>query len=173
MARPTKLTDAMQKAILEGIRLGLTYERSAEFSGITGRTFYNWKARGEKAKSGRYFQFVHALKKAEIEGETECLRLIKAAAQEPRHWQASAWLLERRYPDRYGKRIRQDIYDARQPVIELVKNGTVTFEQAENEFGSELARELFATAGVVVAEGRETEAGSDAESDQQDDGISD
>lgn len=33
----------------------------------------------------------------------ELLETIKTAAKDPKEWRAGAWLLERRYPDEYGR----------------------------------------------------------------------
>ena len=97
----------MQEKICKGIQLGLKYEQAALAAGISERTLYNWKKRGKNAKSGKYFQFVQALKKAEAEGEGMLVTRIQKAAQET--WQAAAWILERRHPERWARTTKNEI----------------------------------------------------------------
>jgi hypothetical protein len=42
-------------------------------------------------------------KKAEAEWEVSAITQLRSHGRE--NWQAIAWLLERRYPERYGKRV--------------------------------------------------------------------
>lgn len=123
LGRPTKLTPDMQKRICEAIRLGMTRERAAWFCGIHRITFLRWIARGDKATSGKYFEFCEALKKAETEGIAVNLKNIHNAAQSGA-WQASAWILERRHPEEYGRNAITASVKADGPVtIEIVSFG--------------------------------------------------
>jgi len=53
-----------------------------------------------------YSDFADAVKKAEAEAEANALKAIKDAT--PQNWQAGAWYLERKYPDRFGRRVAVD-----------------------------------------------------------------
>lgn len=44
-------------------------------------------------------------------------------------------------------------------IIDLLKSGTVTPEQVENELGTDLARELFESIGLSIAEAGQTQSG--------------
>lgn len=103
MARPTKLTEETQTKIITAIKLGMRFEDAASVAGIALSTFYDWKARGEKAKSGKFKQFSEALKKAEAEGEQMLLARIQKAGRE--QWQANAWILERRHRAKWGRNV--------------------------------------------------------------------
>ena len=59
--------------------------------------------RGERQPDGPYGEFCRALKRADLEAELACLRQIKEAAQNG-DWRAAAWMLERRYPEKWGRR---------------------------------------------------------------------
>lgn len=48
-------------------------------------------------------KLVESLKKAEAQFKAVHVNNIIQAGKEKRHWQASAWLLERKYPKEYGK----------------------------------------------------------------------
>lgn len=110
--RPTKLSPETQKKICDGIRLGMTRERAAEWAGICRSTFFNWIRRGEEAESGVFSEFLYALKRAESDGIAVCLNNIHKAAKGEDYngqWQAAAWILERRHPMEYGKQVAVDV----------------------------------------------------------------
>lgn len=107
MARPTKLDDKLQKRLADAIKLGMSRERAAYFCGITRQTFQGWLSRGEKAKAGKFKAFFDTIKKAESEAIGIHLKNIHNASAGGA-WQASAWMLERRYPKEYGKNRTDD-----------------------------------------------------------------
>lgn len=108
IGRPTKLTPAIQRRIAKAIRLGLTYALAAEYGGISYFTFNNWMKAGEEVDTetdpdNPYLQFLQAVKKSEADLAVEIMTEIKAASKDPKHWQAGAWILERRWPEMYGR----------------------------------------------------------------------
>lgn len=108
--RPTKLTDEMQERICENIRRGLGYREAAVAAGISERTFYNWKSRGENAKSGIHLQFLQALQEAEAIAELVLLEIIQNATK--KDWRAATWILERRHPRRWAQLQKREISGA-------------------------------------------------------------
>jgi len=102
MARPSKLTPEITKRLTEAIRAGNYYEAACAYAGIAYSTFREWMVRGEKAKSGKYREFMEAIKKAEHEAEVRMVAMWQKHM--PDNWQAIATFLERRYPDRWGRR---------------------------------------------------------------------
>lgn len=107
MGRKSKLTPELQEKILFTIRLG-NYTKTACLSvGITEASYYSWLAQGEKAKVGKYFEFLEAVKKAEAEGEAHLVGMVVSAG--PTNWQAAMTILERKYPDRWGRKDRRDV----------------------------------------------------------------
>lgn len=105
--RPTKLTDAVRDGIVEAVELGATWEAAAQSAGIGVSTLREWRRRGE-AGEDPFSAFVAELQKAEAAGIGRCLRVIRQAA-EGGQWQAAAWLLERRYPADYGRRVESRV----------------------------------------------------------------
>jgi hypothetical protein len=103
--RPTKLTPEVQQEIGQNIIDGLSFADSAEMAGITYETFNNWMKEGKTASEGIYFQFFQYIKTCEMEGKKENIRIIREAGRNG-NWPASAWLLERRYPDEFGRKDR-------------------------------------------------------------------
>lgn len=128
--RPSKLTPMTLDRLCYAIRIGASYEHAAAYAGIDRVTFYRWRtiadglAKGdvEEADRAEFVEFCNALKSAEAEGAVGLLESIAAAAGadpggdvpaehmtrttrgDRSQWQAGAWILERRWPEMYGKR---------------------------------------------------------------------
>lgn len=117
MGRPRLLTHEVQRAICDNIIGGLIPEEAAQMAGVARATFYLWKQLGQqeadrlaanprakpKAKAQIYLDFLDAIKKTELSFKRTHIVRVQAAGSE--HWQASAWILERRYPREYGQRV--------------------------------------------------------------------
>ena len=102
MGRPSKLTPEVQEKICQAIRAGNYYEAACAYGGIAYSTFREWMVRGEKDKSGKYREFMEAIKRAEYEAEARLVAMWQKHM--PDNWQAIATFLERRYPERWGRR---------------------------------------------------------------------
>lgn len=100
--RKTKLTDEVCEAICKNIIEGNTVKYSVQKEGLDESTYYKWIKKGEEAKSGKFFQFVQSIKKAKEEAKSELVKDIKAHGK--KNWQSLAWLLERMYPNEFGRR---------------------------------------------------------------------
>ncbi len=103
MARRTKLTPAIQERLLQAIRVGATYKLACLYGGISEDTLARWRRLGETGRQP-YADFAESLERAEGTAAITWLAQIEKAAQEG-NWTASAWRLERRYPDSYSKQI--------------------------------------------------------------------
>lgn len=72
--------------------------------GVSETAWYNWlRDPDTKVKVA----LVQGLKKAESQYKETLLQRVWAAADKLQHWTAAAWLLERKYPDEFGKAERQ------------------------------------------------------------------
>lgn len=100
--RRPKLTPQVQEQICRLVRMGVAFKDAAVNAGITERTFYLWKVRGEQATSGVYFQFLQELNGAYNAAKVTAILTVRSAF--PEHWTAAAWWLERRFPGEFGKR---------------------------------------------------------------------
>jgi hypothetical protein len=88
------MTETAIEAILRGIRLGLHAERAAQAAGVSVGAFKMWKK--------RHPEFVASIKEAEATAEQGFLaRLLRHTEKQ---WTACAWMLERRWPERWSKR---------------------------------------------------------------------
>lgn len=96
-----KLTkDGIQTA-LRLCRAGLPDCQIAAALGVRPETFSIWR---NHPKTENQTQLSKAMKKADAEREAALVTRIMRASDDT--WQAAAWLLERRYPDRYAKPVR-------------------------------------------------------------------
>lgn len=94
--RKPVLDEIKKQQIIALLAVGCSRRTAAKFVGCDVATIRNTAARdpafGEKlceTESGEEFKY---------------LRNIKRAAQEEKYWRAAAWVLERRFPDDYGRR---------------------------------------------------------------------
>jgi transposase len=118
MARPSKLTPEITKRLTEAIRAGNYYEAACGYAGIHYSTFRKWMQKGETAKSGKFREFFEAVTLAEYEAEA---RLVAQWQKHmPEDYRAIRDFLERRYPERWGKRV-----DVKQNIKQKVQ-GQVT-----------------------------------------------
>jgi hypothetical protein len=82
----------------------LTYALAAESAGITYKTFNDWMNKEKTEKSGKYFQFYQHIQKCIAEGAKKLLERLNDAA-EAGNCQVCMWILERRFPDEFGRRV--------------------------------------------------------------------
>jgi len=108
MSRKSKLTEELIPIIKSEISEGNYVSVVCQAHGINRTSFYDWKNRGEKGKSGIYRDFYEAIEEATAKAEQKYVGVIKDAANSG-VWTAAAWWLERRYPDRWGKREKVDV----------------------------------------------------------------
>ena len=132
--RPTKLTPEVQTSICRDLAAGLTRDCAATRAGITYSTLRLWVSRGRRggAKNTAFLDFYTALKKAEQDAIARNVAIVQTAAKggmvvervtstdakgrttttekftRP-EWTAGAWWLERKFPDRWGKRERREV----------------------------------------------------------------
>lgn len=99
LARPTKYTPERREKLLTALRDGNTHRAACAQGCIDQGTFIDWQR--------RYPDFANAVKRAEAEAELKHVANITKASET--NWTASAWWLERRFPDDWGRKDRLDI----------------------------------------------------------------
>lgn len=136
MARPTKLNTEVHEAVCKALRAGNNRPASCAFGGITYQTMLNWSKRaqasiqalqgGESIDDSElpFVEFLEGVQKAEGQAEVGAVAIIQKAAREgiDGQWQAAAWWLERKFPDRWGRRER---IDRREPIGEKIQINVV------------------------------------------------
>jgi transposase len=110
--RPSKLTPEAIAQLEQLVRAGTTIDVAAAAVGVNRATIYRWLAAGEKARKGTYTrQLREAVERARAESESVLVARIGQAAAKG-SWQAAAWLLERRFPERWMKPTERPLPDA-------------------------------------------------------------
>lgn len=93
------------KRVLDAIQMGMTDSFACDYGGIGTTSFYEYLARAEKdfaiGKESIYTEFANKVKKARADFQMAHLATITKATKEGT-WQASAWLLERRFKKEFG-----------------------------------------------------------------------
>jgi hypothetical protein len=85
---------------------GSTIARSAVLTGISESTIYRWLALGKPEGAEPIFvELVARVGEAIESSEFELLQRMRIAGSKPDHWRATAWMLERRFPEKYGKNV--------------------------------------------------------------------
>lgn len=104
--RKTKLRRKLIAEAVEGIEKGHYAKTICQALGIHESTYYDWLKKGEEQiendERGIYREFSESIKKAQAEGKKALLQIIRDRAAT--NWTAAAWMLERMYPEEYGRR---------------------------------------------------------------------
>jgi transposase len=108
MPRPTKWTRELQRQICTSLATGAYVETAAALHGVSKVTLYDWFKRGNAGEEP-YVGFLNAIKSAEAQSEQTALGRIDQASLDPKNWTAAAWRLERKHPDRWGRRDKVDL----------------------------------------------------------------
>jgi transposase len=106
--KPVALTKEVQEHIVTSLLKGNYLNTACLSAGITRWTFYHWKNRFDNGDPDAqvYADFFNNIKRAECRGEE--LTLDRLSEGSP-GWQAQAWKLERRWPQRWGKKDRTPV----------------------------------------------------------------
>lgn len=99
MPKPKCTKELVQQAV-KLKKGGANNQDIAKAVGIAESTFYKWISEPKREEEA---ELSEALKKAEADYKNALQGLIAKAAQE-RDWKAAAWLLERKYPDEFGRK---------------------------------------------------------------------
>jgi hypothetical protein len=108
IGRPSALSDVPRVAkYLSKIAAGNYLETAARLAGFAKQTVYEWREHAENPDHPNrkaFLAFADAEKRAEAAGEDEQVQNVRKAAQKEQFWAAGMTLLERRFPDRWGRR---------------------------------------------------------------------
>ena len=143
MSRRTRCTKAICRDAEKAAALGLSHPLIAKFIGVHHSQVYRWIQRGERERTGIYFEFCEAVKR----GEGKCAALNMATIQKAARsgqWTAAAWVMERRF----GYSVGQDPEPA--PIEEMSEE---TADHWQTEEGiADLAADLEQLGPDVLAQ---------------------
>ena len=128
--RPSKYSPERVKTILDAIRIGVPNRWAACRAGISDDTLIRWRR--------RYADFAVQVAHAEADFVAHNVALVQQAAQFG-DAKSAQWLLERRYPEDFGRRDRAGVS------VEEVKAQTLALAKQEG-FTDEEAAEAVALA---------------------------
>ena len=104
--RPSKAEQLLTPEMLEHVGKllaeGHYQETVSDFLGIRRETWWAWMQRGEREPESIYAEFSNVVKKASAAAEIMLAQEIRYGAD---NWQSRAWIMERRFPKRWGKRV--------------------------------------------------------------------
>jgi hypothetical protein len=100
-----KFNETVADKIINYLRAGAFVETAAIAAGIHKDTFYEWMKIGRANGHPGLAAWVARVDEAVAMSEVVMIGLVGKAAQEGQ-WQAAAWHLERKYPQRWGRRDR-------------------------------------------------------------------
>ena len=124
MARPTKMTLDITKRIGDNISLGLPYSLATESAGITYQTFNEWLKKGRNSTSREHFKFSQHIQKCNVDAAKALLERLNDATK-GRNCQVCMWILDRRFPDDFGRRVYRKINsvsDNKNENVQLIVN---------------------------------------------------
>lgn len=143
-----KLTKELIEKISRAVRNGAYVETAVAYCGISKDTFYRWlRMAANDNEKGLYKSLSYAIERAWAEAEMKDVEAITRAVEGfpdqlavdengkviidakgypvvaqyglPPNWKAAAWRLERKFPDRWGRRSKVDL-EANSQSIEVV-----------------------------------------------------
>lgn len=96
VGRPPVLDEAKRREICAILAVGCSRRTAAFYVDCSVNTI--------RRTALRNAEFAAQLRRAESACEVAALTHLNKAVKDGRNWRAAAWLLERRYPDRFGPR---------------------------------------------------------------------
>ena len=103
------LDESVWQRLNQAISVGAYIEDACVFAGISSRQFRRWRELAEQGIEP-YAERWEEINKSESQSIVRNLFNIQNASNNGT-WQASAWLLERKYPEKYGRKETVNVVD--------------------------------------------------------------
>ena len=104
IGRPPILTELIIEQICDFLVEGFSIARSARLAGISESTIHRWLAKGKLSEAEPIYKMLVERVREVVEcSELELLQSLRIAGQDSKNWRSNAWMLERRFPEKYGK----------------------------------------------------------------------
>jgi transposase len=122
----------------QALSVGAYIEDACIFAGISSRQFRRWRELAEKEVEPYASRWVE-IQKSEAQAVVRNLFNIQNAANNGT-WQASAWILERKYPEKYARKDFVQLTDSKDYDVELYwSDGTIFIENEEDKLMSDMS----------------------------------
>ena len=96
---------------MDALRAGVPIGAACTRAGVGESTFHRWLQNAREGRGGknlaRYREFGELVQKAL--GDSEAGLVARILTASTKSWQAAAWLLERKWPDRWARRERTEL----------------------------------------------------------------
>jgi len=139
------LDDQLSASIVHMVSEGNYMETAAAVHGVAKQTLFSWLQRGarwqrecERLNSqvpkgeAVYTRFAVAMQKAQAQSQASLVTGLRSHGfADPKHWQALAWLLERKWPTQFSRRQVVQVAGAEgleAPEVDLAKLTTAELE---------------------------------------------
>ena len=170
--RPLALTEGIIKKTYEIMRAGNYRPVAARLLQIEWGTWMDWRKAGEDLSKGLasgdvdptlltksqklYIKFYQAVVTGEAEAEAEALSLIRTASFD--NWQAAAWYLSRKHPEKWSEKQRVEHTGIQErPVVVQIAN-QLMLDPESRKLMSQLVPKLI---GVNATESETSVANTD------------
>ena len=118
IGRPPKLNEQIIEEICDHIHQGTSLAKAANLAGVSESTFHRWMASGMKSEANSLTRVLYERVTEAIElSEYELLQYLHVSLEEDRNWKVATWLLERRFPEKYGKVNKTEISLQNKPEV--------------------------------------------------------
>ncbi len=116
----SKLSEELIEEVCQIVREGNYVQTAIKALGIKQSTFYYWLKKGREGKNKLCKKLVEKLDEAMAEAERACVLVLRAAAISERDWKAALAWLERRFPERWGRKEPRTASDGEKQVHYIV-----------------------------------------------------
>lgn len=165
---PRKYNADIHARIVDAIRKGNYTKTATSLAGIGVDTYYDWLGMGrdQPEKYPEYVKLAADVELALAESEAELLEVVRrtAISEAPNTWQAAMTILERRHPNKFGRRDTTVVEGGENPIRQLT--GAIVIHEHERGNPRALLERIAGPGGVQSersSNGRELEAGGDKE----------
>lgn len=117
--RPSKLTDALQAQLCDHVDKCNSLEDAAALCGLERSTVFRWMQKGREQSRGRYRDFFNAIEAAKAGRRKKFAATMLTHGF--KHWQALAWLAERTDPERFGLRIKVQVNEELERILDKLQ----------------------------------------------------
>ncbi len=128
-----KYTPELHELIVDAMRKGNYLVTACRLAGITRDTYYDWLALGrdDPEQYPEYVKLAEDVENAKAESEAELLEVVRETALSgaPNTWQAAMTILERRHPEKFGRRDTTVVEGGENPIRQLT--GAIVIHEHE------------------------------------------
>jgi pyruvate/2-oxoacid:ferredoxin oxidoreductase beta subunit len=133
IGRPSKLTPELIEKLSSYVRDGNYFITACQACRISKNSLYSWLNKAEDdLENGReslYTNLMDSLKKAESDAEAEMVEIVRGKAKNDKEWLPAMTYLERRHPERWGRKDRTHI------TVDEHKQVTITHVEIIKDYG--------------------------------------